>query len=182
MSEKKPLIKTAEMTDEEWSELESLVAEYQEKNPDWERTGFETIEDMKKLIAGETLTSDREKAEKAFEDADIANANKRAEELRKYAIEYQNTLRQVTFAKLMLKNVVEQAKKDNFSKLQLESIVYAMNVQERFERLVLEEASKPYNPEKPEEKTDNSENPNDEEPTDSENESVADEGVDTCEE
>ena len=48
--------------------------------------------------------------------------------------------------------------------------------------MVLEEASKPYNPEKKEEKTDNSENPNDEEPTDSENESVADEGVDTCEE
>lgn len=183
MSEKKPLIKTAEMTDEEWSELESLVAEYEEKNPDWERTGFETIEDMKKLIAGETLTSDREKAEKAFEDADIANANKRAEELRKYAIEYQNALRQVTFAKLMLKNVVKQAEKDNFSKWQLESIVYAMNVQEGFERLVLEEASKPYNPERPE-KTDDSENPNcDEEPTtDSENESVADEGADTCEE
>ena len=163
-------------TQEEWEKLESLVAEYQEKNPDCERTGFETIEDMEKLIAGETLTSDREKAEKAFEDADIANANKRAEELRKYAIEYQNALRQVTFAKLMLKNVVKQAEKDNFSKWQLESIVYAMNVQEGFERLVLEEASKPYNPERPE-KTDDSENPNcDEEPmTDSENELVNDE-------
>lgn len=172
-------------TQEEWEKLESLVAEYQEKNPDWERTGFETIEDMEKLIAGETLTTDREKAEKAFEDADIANANKRAEELRKYAIEYQNALRQVTYAKLMLKNVVKQAEKDNFSKWQLESIVYAMNVQEGFERMVLEEASKPYNPERPETKTDDSEKPNcDEEPmTDSENESVnEDEGVDTCEE
>lgn len=78
-------------TQEEWEKLESLVAEYQEKNPDWERTGFE--------------------------------------------------------------------------------------------RLVLGEASKPYNPERPE-KTDDSENPNcDEEPTtDSENESVADEGADICEE
>lgn len=163
MAEKEPL-ETANMTDEEWEKLESLVAEYQEKNPDWERTGFETIEDMEKLIAGETLTTDREKADKAFEDADKANANKRAEELRNYAIEYQNALRRVTSAKLMLKNVVKQAEKDNFSKWQLESIVYAMSVQEGFERLVLEEASKPYNPEKkPEEKTDNSENPNDEE-------------------
>ncbi len=177
MADKEPLIKTANMTDEEWAKLESLVAEYQEKNPDWERTGFETIEDMEKLIAGETLTSDREKAEKAFEEADIANANKRAEELRKYAIEYQNALRQVTYAKLMLKNVVKQAEKDNFSKWQLESIVYAMNVQEGFERLVLEEASKPYNPERPETKTDDSEKPNcDEEPMrDSENELVNDE-------
>lgn len=163
---------------EDWEKLESLVAEHQEKNPDWERTGFETIEDMEKLIAGETLTSYHEKAEKAFEDADIANANKRAEELRKYAIEYQNALRQVTSAKLMLKNVVKHAEKDNFSKRQLESIVYAMSVQEGFERLVLEEASKPYRHQKSEEKTDNSENPNcDEEPTDCENESVTDEGA-----
>lgn len=184
MSEKKPLIKTAEMTDEEWSELESLVAEYQEKNPDWERTGFETIEDMKKLIAGETLTTDREKADKAFEEADIANARKRADLLRAIALEYISASKEMFVWKYRMKAIIKHAEEDGFTKAQIDAVIYAMNVQEGFERLVLEEASKPYNPEKPEEKTDDSENPNcDEEPmTDSENESVADEGVDTCEE
>ena len=170
-------------TQEEWEKLESLVAEYQEKNPDWERTGFETIEDMEKLIAGETLTTDREKADKAFEEADIANARKRADLLRAIALEYISASKEMFVWKYRMKAIIKHAEEDGFTKAQIDAVIYAMNVQEGFERLVLEEASKPYNPEKPEEKTDNSENPNDEEPTDSENESVnEDEGVDTCEE
>lgn len=123
MSEKKPLIKTAEMTDEEWSELESLVAEYQEKNPDWERTGFETIEDMKKLIAGETLTTDREKAEKVFEEADIANARKRAEELSEWAGMYKHAMSQVILAKEHLRNIVERAKEKGIKKEMLDALL-----------------------------------------------------------
>ena len=172
----------SEYTQEQWEKLESLVAEYQEKNPDWERTGFETIEDMEKLIAGETLTTDRENADKAFEDADKANAKKRAELLRAIALEYISASKEMFVWKYRMKAIIKHAEEDGFTKAQIDAVIYAMNVQEGFERLVLEEASKPYNPEKPEEKTDNSENPNDEEPTDSENESVADEGADTCEE
>lgn len=167
-----------EYTQEQWEKLESLVAEYQEKNPDWERTGFETIEDMEKLIAG----TDREQADKAFEDADKANAKKRAELLRAIALDYISASKEMFVWKYRMKAIIKHAEEDGFTKAQIDAVIYAMQVQEGFERLVLEEASKPYNPEKPEEKTDNSENPNDEEPTDSENESVADEGVDTCEE
>lgn len=176
MAENEPL-KTANMTDEEWEKLESLVAEYQEKNPDWERTGFETIEDMEKLIAGETLTA-RENVDKAFEDADIANAKKRAELLRAIALDYIAASKEMFVWKYRMKFIVKHAEEDGFSKAQIDAVIYALGVQEGFERLVLEEASKPYNPERPE-KTDDSENPNcDEEPTtDSENESVADEGA-----
>ncbi len=162
---------------EQWEKLESLVAEYQEKNPDWERTGFETIEDMEKLIAGETLTSDREKADKAFEEADIANARKRADLLRAIALEYISASKEMFVWKYRMKAIIKHAEEDGFTKAQIDAVIYAMNVQEGFERMVLEEASKPYNPERPETKTDDSENPNcDEEPTtDSENESVAEE-------
>lgn len=176
MAENEPL-KTANMTDEEWKKLESLVAEYQEKNPDWERTGFETIEDMEKLIAGETLTA-RENVDKAFEDEDKANAKKRAELLRAIALEYISASKEMFVWKYRMKAIIKHAEEDGFTRAQIGAVIYAMGVQEGFERLVLEEASKPYNPENPEEKTDNSENPNGEEPTmDSENESVADEGA-----
>lgn len=178
MTDREPL-ETANMTDEEWKKLESLVTEYQEKNPDWERTGFETIEDMEKLIAGETLTTDRENADKAFEDADKANAKKRAGLLRAVALEYISASKKMFVWKYHMKAIIKHAEEDGFTRAQIDAVIYAMSVQEGFDRLVLEEASKPYSPQKPEEKTDNSENPNcDEEPTtDSENESVTDEGA-----
>lgn len=162
---KEPLVKKANMADEEWEKLESLVAEYQEKNPDWERTGFESIEDMEKLIAGETLTSDRENADKVFEDADRANAKKRAELLRAIALDYIAASKEMFVWKYRMKAIVKHAEEDGFSKAQIDAVIYAMNVQEGFERMVFEEASEPYNPEKPETKTDNSENPNNEEST-----------------
>lgn len=165
---------------EQWEELESLVAEYKEKNPDWERTGFETIEDMKNLIASETLVSDRETADKAFEDADKANAKKRAELLRTIALEYISASKEMFYWKYRMKAIIKHAEEDGFSKAQIDAVVYAMNIQKGFERMVFEEASEPYNPEKSEQ-PDNSENPSNETNDDSENEPVnADEEVEPC--
>lgn len=158
---KEPLVKKADMTDEEWKKLESLCEKYQELNPDWERTGFETIEDMENLIA----EIERENADKVFEDADRANAKKRAELLRAIALDYIAASKEMFVWKYRMKAIVKHAEEDGFSKAQIDAVIYAMNVQEGFERMVFEEASEPYNPEKPETKPDNSENPNNEEST-----------------
>ena len=129
-------------TQEEWEKLESLVAEYQEKNPDWERTGFETIEDMEKLIAGETLTTDREKADKAFEDADIANARKRAEELSEWAGMYKHAMSQVILAKEHLRNIVERAKEKGIKKEMLDALLVGFFAQ-GVEKMAFVEAIQP---------------------------------------
>lgn len=146
---KQPLVKKADMTDEEWEKLESLCEKYQELNPDWERTGFETIEDMKELI---TETA-RDKADKVFQEADKANAKKRAELLRQIALDYIAASKEMFVWKYRMKAIIKHAEEDGFSKAQIDAVIYAMNVQEGFERMVFEEASEPYNPEMPKTET-----------------------------
>ena len=55
-------------------------------------------------------------AEKEFEKADIANAEKRAEELQMWVAQYKSALRDLEFAKVGLKKVIDEAKDQGFSK------------------------------------------------------------------
>lgn len=62
-------------------------------------------------------------AEKEFEKADMANAEKRAEELQVLAESYKFALRDLEFAKEHLKSIVAEAKNKGFSKEMLNAVL-----------------------------------------------------------
>lgn len=67
-------------------------------------------------------------AEKEFERADIANAEKRAKELVDWADQYKSALRELALAKVDLKRIVDSAKEKGFSKNMLEAVVFGQLV------------------------------------------------------
>lgn len=67
-------------------------------------------------------------AEKEFERADIANAEKRAKELVDWADQYKSALRELALAKVDLKRIVDSAKEKGFSKNMLEAVVFGQKM------------------------------------------------------
>lgn len=115
-------------------------------------------------------------AEKEFERADMANAEKRAIKLQLWVNQYKHALDSIKIAKENLKTILEMAKKENFTEDVLKAVCVCQSRQSvEKEAILLAGAS--------ETSTIIREIKSCKEPTtDSENESVADEGADTCEE
>lgn len=61
-------------------------------------------------------------AEKEFEKADMANAEKRAIKLQLWVNQYKHALDSIKFAKENLKTILEMAKKDNFTEDVLKAV------------------------------------------------------------
>lgn len=61
-------------------------------------------------------------AEKEFEKADMANAEKRAIKLQLLVNQYKHALDSIKFAKENLKTILEMAKKDNFTEDVLKAV------------------------------------------------------------
>ena len=62
-------------------------------------------------------------AEKEFERADMANAEKRAEELQMWVDSYKYAIRDLEISKAHLKSIVDQAKDKGFSKGMLDAVL-----------------------------------------------------------
>lgn len=80
--------------------------------------------------------------EKVFEDADIANARKRAEELSEWAGMYKNAMSQVILAKEHLRNIVERAKEKGIKKEMLDALLVGFFAQ-GVEKMAFLEAIQP---------------------------------------
>lgn len=81
-------------------------------------------------------------AEKVFEEADIANARKRAEELSEWAGMYKNAMSQVILAKEHLRNIVERAKEKGIKKEMLDALLVGFFAQ-GVEKMAFLEAIQP---------------------------------------